>query len=76
MPDTRALQELLRLWDRYQAGERAGRDFGPWFDLFDRLRQLRAWGPLDRIPESTIEWLADELEARTEPVRVEIELWS
>lgn len=76
MPDTRALQELLRLWDRYQAGERAGRGFGPWFDLFDRLRQLRAWGPLDRVPESTIEWLADELEARTDPVRVEVELWS
>ncbi|MYH31619.1 MAG: hypothetical protein F4137_22910 [Acidobacteria bacterium] len=76
MPDTRALRELLRLWDRYQAGERAGRGFGPWFDLFDRLRQLRAWGPLDRVPESTIEWLADELEARTDPARVEIELWS
>ena len=76
MPDTRALQELVRLWDRHQAGERPPRGFGPWFDLFDRLRQLRAWGPLDRVPESTIEWLADQLEARTDPVRVEIELWS
>ena len=76
MPDTRALEELVRLWDRHQAGERPARGFRSWFDLFDRLRQLRAWGPLDRVPESTIEWLADELEARTDPVRVEIELWS
>lgn len=76
MPDTRALQELVRLWTRYQAGEKPARGFAPWFDLFDRLRQLRAWGPLDRVPESTIEWLADELEARTDPVRAEIELWS
>ena len=76
MPDTRALKELVRLWDRHQAGERPARGFRSWFDLFDRLRQLRAWGPLDRVPESTIEWLADELEARTDPVRVEIELWS
>ena len=76
MPDTRALAELVRLWDRHQAGERPPRGFGPWFDLFARLRQLRAWGPLDRVPESTIEWLADQLEARTDPVRVEIELWS
>lgn len=76
MPDTRALQELVRLWDRYQAGEEPARGFAPWFDLFDRLRQLRAWGPLDRVPESTIEWLADKLEARTDPVRAEIELWS
>ena len=66
MPDTRALQELVGLWDRHQAGERPARGFRPWFDLFDRLRQLRAWGPLDRLPESTVEWLADELEARTE----------
>ena len=76
MPDTRALQELVRLWARYQAGEDPARGFAPWFDLFDRLRQLRAWGPLDRVPESTIEWLADELGARTDPVRAEIELWS
>lgn len=76
MPDTRALQELLRLWDRYQSGEQVAHGFGPWFDLFDRLRQLRAWGPLDRAPDSTISWLAGELEARTDPIRVEIELWS
>lgn len=76
MPDTRALQELLRLWDRYQSGEQAAQGFGPWFDLFGRLRQLRAWGPPDRVPDSTISWLAGELEARTDSIRVEIELWS
>ena len=76
MPDTRALQELLRLWDRHQSGEQAEHGFGSWFDLFDRLRQLRAWGPPDRAPDSTISWLAGELEARTDPIRVEIELWS
>ena len=76
MPDTRALQQLVRLWDRYQAGERAQQGFRPWFDLFDRLRELRAWGPLDRIPENTITWLTEALAARADPVRVEIELWS
>ena len=76
MPDTRALRELLRLWDRHQRGEPPSTGFAPWFDLFDRLRQFRAWGPEDRIPEATTEWLADELEAGTDPVRVEIELWS
>ena len=76
MPDIRALRELLRLWDRYQADDRAPTGFGAWFDLFRRLRRLRAWGPLDRVPENTIEWLADELEAQTDPVRAEIELWS
>ena len=76
MPDTRALRELVWLWDRYADGQRAPRGFAPWFDLFGRLRQLRAWGPPDRVPESTIEWLANEIETRTDPVPVEIELWS
>lgn len=76
MPDTRALQELLRLWDLHQRGESAPTRFAPWFALFDRLRQFRAWGPQDRIPETTADWLAGELEAGTDPVRAEIELWS
>ena len=76
MPDVRALQELLRLWDRYQAEEQAPVGFAPWFELFDRLHELRAWGPLDRVPEDTVAWLADQLEAQTDPVRAEIEIWS
>ena len=76
MPDTRALQELLRLWDRHQRGEPPPTGFAPWFDLFGRLRQFRAWGPEDRIPETTTDWLTAELEAGTDPVRLEIELWS
>ena len=76
MPDTRALQELLRLWDRHQRGGAAPTHFAPWFALFDRLRQFRAWGPQDRIPATTTDWLAGELEAGTDPVRLEIELWS
>ena len=76
MPDTRALQQLVRLWDLYQDGEHAPRGFGPWFDLFRRLRQFRAWGPLDRVPETTVDWLTDTLDTSEAPVRVEIELWS
>ena len=76
MPDTQALQQLVRLWDRHQRAEPPPRGFAPWFALFDRLREFRAWGPQDRIPETTADWLAGELEAGTDPVRVEIELWS
>ena len=76
MPDTRALQQLVRLWDRYQAGEQAAEGFAPWFGLFDRLHELRVWGPVDRVPQDTVEWLAERLDAQTDPVRVEVELWS
>ena len=76
MPDMRALQHLVGLWDRYQRGEPAPEGFASWFHLFDSLRQLRAWGLVDRVPENTIEWLAARLDAQTDPLRVEVELWS
>ena len=72
MPDTRALQELVRLWDRYQVtGERAREGFGPWFDLFRCLRELRAWGPWTAFPRATIDWLTDRLERTAGSVRAE-----
>lgn len=77
MPDTSALQQLIHLWDRYQAGEPPPNRFGPWFDVFRRLYRLRAWGPSDRIPEGTISYLDHQLAERPDsPVRVEVELIS
>jgi hypothetical protein len=66
MPDTQALRELLRLWDLYQAGRPPERGFTSWFNLFQRLHTLRAWGPVDRIPEETINYWEEALE-RAEP---------
>lgn len=54
MPDVQALRHLLSLWRRYQDGESAPRGFKPWFDVFDHLHDLRAWGPRDRVPDETI----------------------
>ena len=77
MPDTRALRELVSLWDRHQAGLPSQSGFAPWYDVFDRLYQLRPWGPLDRIPDDTITYLNEYLaDRRGAAVRLEIELWS
>ncbi len=78
MPDTRALQELLRLWDLYQAGRAPERGFSPWFALFAQLRVLRAWGPIDRIPEETIVYWEEALQGADNAalIRTEVELWS
>ncbi len=78
MPETRALRELLRLWDLYQAGRPADRGFTPWFNLFELLRVLRAWGPIDRIPEETIVYWEAALERADADtlIRTEVELWS
>jgi hypothetical protein len=76
MPDARALDELVRLWERWDAGEPLGRGYAPFGHLFKQLRTLRPWGPLDRIPEETIAYWREEAERRpAEPVRTEIELW-
>lgn len=77
MPDVQALRHLLSLWRRYQDGESAPRGFKPWFDVFDHLHDLRAWGPRDRVPDETIAYLEEELAAADTDalVRVEVELW-
>ena len=76
MPDLRALQEILRLWDIYRQGQPMPRGFAPWRTLFDMLSDLRAWGPQDRVLSETLEfWRHRIAERPDEPVRFEVELW-
>jgi hypothetical protein len=76
MPDTRALEELMSLWERWRADEPMDRGFAPFRDLFNQLRDLHPWGPLDRIPDDTIAyWREEARQHPNEPVRTELELW-
>jgi hypothetical protein len=76
MPDVRALNELLSLWQRWQNGESLGRGYTPFEHLFAQLRALRPWGPQDRISEETLAfWRAETERHPGEPVRTEVELW-
>jgi len=76
MPDVRALQELLNLWQRYLDGARMPPGRGAWRELFDNLLDVRPWGPQDRVLAETIVYWRESLEAhRDEPVRFEVELW-
>lgn len=77
MPDVQALEQLLSLWERYRAGESATRGFSRWWRVFEQLRVLRAWGPEDRLPDDTIEYLQQRLkDSPGSEHRVEVELWS
>ena len=62
MPDVRALEELISLWRRYEKGDGAPRGFAPLFEAFEHLKDIRPWGPIDRIPEHTIEYLETAFE--------------
>ncbi len=75
MPDLQALRQLLSLWSGYQRGERH-RGFAAWNQLFSQLRDLRAWGPRDRMLPATIEYLRGKLQDTPGlPVRLEAEFW-
>lgn len=77
MPDVQALRHLLSLWRRYEAGQDAPYGFSPWFDVFQHLYVLRAWGPEDRVPDDTIRYLEEQMSVQgmNTTVRVEVELW-
>jgi hypothetical protein len=76
MPDMQALQEILRLWDRYRQGQDMPYGFAPWRTLFDMLSDLRAWGPQDRVlPETLAYWRERIADRPNDPVRFEVEMW-
>lgn len=73
--DARALGNLLGLWRRYEAG-RTPYGEAVWRDVFDRLRDLRPWGPEDRVQADTVAALGDEISVLDDAavVRLELEL--
>lgn len=75
MPDTRALQELVSLWQRWLAGRLAHGET-PWRGVFQLLRDLRPWGPQDRLEPRDVSILEEEIEGRAddELTSLEIEL--
>ena len=78
MPDIRALQELVSLWNRYKNRESFDHGFAKWRKVFEQLSDIRPWGPQDRIPQEIIDYLKAELADQPQHINVklEIELWS
>ena len=75
VPDARALAELVSLWRRWNLDQlRFGET--PWRGVFELLRDLRPWGPQDRVQPLDASFLAQEIEGRVddELVPLEVEL--
>jgi len=73
-----AMNQLLSLWSDWVSlpQKRAKAKFGPFKRVFEHLKDVRRWGPKDRIRETKlVEYLKEQLELQTEPARLEIELW-
>jgi hypothetical protein len=75
VPDLAALRKIEGLWRRWCAGQLVWGE-GPWENVFKRLRDLRPWGPTDRVQAYEAGVLATEIEERDDAdlVRLEIEL--
>lgn len=75
VPDMAALRNLEALWRRWQAGQLVWGE-GAWGNVFELLRDLRPWGPADRVQRTDLGFLVDAIEGRAEDevVRLEVEL--
>lgn len=76
VPDSRALNEIVSLWQRWNQGEILKTGFTPWRDVFATLRDIRPWGPQDRVQADERDIIAAEVSAMAddERIRLEIEL--
>lgn len=75
VPDMTALRQIESLWRRWNDNQELGPGNAGWRDVFGLLRELRPWGPRDRVDSGDAGILAEEIEGRRddELVRMEIE---
>ncbi len=76
VPDATALGQIVSLWRRWLDGEPAERGFAAWRDVFATLRNVRPWGPQDRVRDDERDIIAEEIDGKldTDRIRLEIEL--
>lgn len=74
IPDSRALTQMVNLWRDYAAGRTLPYGFAPWASLFQQMKDLRAWGPADRLTPEDAMVLLEQTAEDGGRVRIEIEL--
>lgn len=79
MSNQKGLEQLFRLWRIFCENPNDPKfehGLGRWKTLFCHVKDIRPWGPQDRVRETGLkeDWL-ERVEAQEERVRVEVELW-
>lgn len=74
VPDTKALKKLVGLWRTWREQGELPRGFAPWRKVFERLRDLRPWGPQDRIEEMDAAILSEAIEDLPDSARLSVEI--
>ena len=74
VPSEAALRNLVTLWRGWQANGTVPPNFSAWKALLTQLRDIRPWGPQDRVTAADREILAEEYARHAALSRVEVEL--
>jgi hypothetical protein len=76
VPDVRALRQIESLWRTWVAGRDLPEGHTAWRDVFACLRDLRPWGPEDRVQPADVSILDEEIfgKADDEQIPLEIEI--
>ena len=72
-----ALDEVVRLWELYQAvpTNDLGKGLSAWKGLFLHLKEVRFWGPQDRLDDELRQAWRFRLETGAASLKFEIEAW-
>lgn len=74
VPDVRALRQIESLWRLWVAGKGLPQGHTAWRDVFACLRDLRPWGPQDRVQPLDASVLAHEIEGKVDDELVPLEI--
>ncbi|MGN6496892.1 MAG: S8 family peptidase [Tsuneonella sp.] len=74
VPSEGALRNIVSLWRRWQQDGAVPYGFGAWKSLLSQLRDIRPWGPPDRIAPHDFEVLSAEAASGQITIRLEVEL--
>ena len=76
MPTQDTLNQILRLWRKFQSNKSVERGYTPWLKLFKMLVELRTWGPEDRLSADNRTEIDNRLPSDDhEEVKLELEHW-
>lgn len=74
VPNEGALRNIVTLWRGWQRDGTVPPGYSAWKTLLTQLRDIRPWGPQDRITREDREVLAEAAQDGAATIRVEIEL--
>jgi hypothetical protein len=74
VPSEGALRNIVTLWRGWQRDGTVPPRYGAWKAMLSQLRDIRPWGPQDRVTPADLDILTEEFGRDAPLIRVEVEL--